>query len=98
MEEHLFGEFALVHLTFGLYISPNATSPFTAVDGFQRLIFGNSQSLEKFTGKPRTQIKIYIYIAHHTSINEVNGIAQYLSRQQKHPYKATYQKMVSTWH
>ena len=49
-----------------------------AVDNFQRLIFGNIQSPENFTGNPKifsqptssqeslnTQINIYIYIAHH---------------------------------
>ena len=55
-----------------------------AVDDFQHLRFGNSQSPVKFTGKPKTQINIYIYIAHHLPINEVNGITQYLLRQRKH--------------
>ena len=50
------------------------------VDDFQHLRFGNSQSPNKFTGKPKTQIKIYIYIAHHPPIYKVNGTAQYLPR------------------
>ena len=63
VQEHIFGEFALVHLTFGLCTSPTDTFCFTyhpfnvpgmyAVDNFQRLIFGNSQLSKKFTGKPK---------------------------------------------
>ena len=58
-----FGEFALVRLTFGLCTYPTDTPPFTyhpfngpgmyAVENFQRLRFGNSQSPDKFTGKPK---------------------------------------------
>ena len=52
-----FGEFALAHLTFGWCTSPTDNFPFTyhncAVDYFQRFIFSNSQSPEKFTGKPK---------------------------------------------
>ena len=74
--------------------------PTYRVDDFQRLRFGNSQSPDKFTGNPKTQINIYIYIyiAHHLLIFEVNGTAQYLPRQQKHPYMAIYQRRVSTCH
>ena len=40
---------------------PLSSPPTTCVvDDSQRLRFGNSQSPEKFTGKPRTQINIYI--------------------------------------
>ena len=56
LEEHIFGEFTPVHLTFGSCTSPSALfpSPITcAVDYFQRLRFGNSQSPDKFTGKPK---------------------------------------------
>ena len=63
MDEHLFSEFALAHPTFGLCTYPTETFHFTyhpfngpemcAVDNFQRSIFGNSQSPEKFTGKPK---------------------------------------------
>ena len=66
VKEDIFGEFALVHLTFGSCTSPTETLPFIyhpfngpgiwAVDNFQLLIFGNSQSPEKFTGKPRIAI------------------------------------------
>ena len=56
-----------------LYPSPTTC----AVDNFQRLRFGNSQSPDKFTGKPKIvshptssqesvkKINVYIYIAHH---------------------------------
>ena len=63
VQEHLFGEFALVHLTFGSCTSPTDTFPFTyhpfdspgmcTVDNLQGLIFGNSQSPDKFTGNPK---------------------------------------------
>ena len=63
VQEHLFGEFTLVHLTFGLCTSPTDNSSFTyhsfngpnmcAVENFQRLRFGNSQSTDKFKGKPK---------------------------------------------
>ena len=77
VQEHLVGEFALVHLTFGSFTSPTENFPFAyhpfdgpgmcAVDNFLRLIFGNSQSPDKFTGKRKTQIVVYvyIYIVHH---------------------------------
>ena len=100
-EEQIFGELAFVHLTFGSCTSPTATFPFTyhlRVDNFKRLIFGKSQPPDKFTGKPKTQINIYIYIAHHLPIYEVNGTARYLPRQRKRPYKAIYQQTVSTCH
>ena len=57
--------------------SPTDTLPFTyqpfngpsmcAVDNFQRLIFSNSRSPDKFTGKRKTKIifYVYIYILHH---------------------------------
>ena len=63
VQEHLFGEFALVNLTFGSWTSPNDTAPFTyqpfnvpgmcAEEKFQPWGFGNSWSPEKFTGKPK---------------------------------------------
>ena len=63
VQEHIFGEFALVHLAFGLCTSPTDTFPFIyhplngpsmyVVDSFQRLRFDNSQSPDKFTGKPK---------------------------------------------
>ena len=66
LQEHLVGYFALVHLTFGLCTSPTDTFPFTyhsfngpgmcIVDHFQRLIFDNSRSPDKFTGKRKTRI------------------------------------------
>ena len=67
MQEYILGEFVLVQLTFGSCTSPNYTFPFIChsfngpgmctVDNFQRLIFGNSQSPDKFTGKTkRTKI------------------------------------------
>ena len=57
---------------------PLFPSPTTfVVDNFQRLRFGNSQSPDKFTGNPKTQINIYIYIAHHLPIYEVNGTDLY---------------------
>ena len=62
-----------------LYPSPTTY----AVDNFQHLVFGNSQSPDKFTGKPKTQINIYIYITHHLTIYKVNGTSQYLPRQKK---------------
>ena len=61
MQEHIFGDYALVHLTFGSCTYPTDTFTFTyhpfngpgmcTVDNFQHLIFGNSQSPNKFTGK-----------------------------------------------
>ena len=57
---------------------PLLTSPTTCeVDYFQRLIFGNSKSPDKFTGKPKTKINIFIHIAHHLPIYEVNGTSWY---------------------
>ena len=63
VKEHIFGEFALVHLNFGSCTSPTDTPPFTyhpfngpgmcAVENYQCLIFGNSQWPDKFTGKPK---------------------------------------------
>ena len=62
-QEHSFGEFMLVQLTFGSCTSPTETLPFTyhpfngtwicAVENLQRLRFGNSHSPEKFTWKPK---------------------------------------------
>ena len=62
-QEHIFGEFALVHLTFGSCTYPTDTFPFTyqsfkgpgmcAVENFQGFIFGNSRSPNKFIGKPK---------------------------------------------
>ena len=49
-----------------------------------------------FTGQPKTKTNIYIYIAYHLPIYEVNVTARYLPRHQKHPYKTIYQQMVST--
>ena len=75
VQEHIFGDFALAHLTFGSCTSPTENFPFTyhpsnrcamcAVDYFQQLRFGNSQSPDKFTGKPYIKMNVYIYIAHH---------------------------------
>ena len=83
VQEHIFGDFALAPINFSLCASPTDTFSFTyhpicEVNDFQRLIFGNSQSYGKFTGKPKIvshptssqeslkqQIKVYIYIAHH---------------------------------
>ena len=66
VQEHIFDEFALVHLTFGLFTSPTDAFYFTyhifnrpvmcAVDNFQRLRFGNIQSPKKFKGKPKIMI------------------------------------------
>ena len=63
VEEHIFYEFTLVHLTFGSCTSSTDTFPFTyhpfngpgmcAVENFQHLIFGNSKSTKNFTGKPK---------------------------------------------
>ena len=70
-----------LHLcTSPLVRAPPQLTPFPspttcAVENSQRWKFGNSQSLDKFTGKPKTQINIYIYIAHHLTIYEVNGTA-----------------------
>ena len=58
-----------------LPLSPSPTT--CAVENFQRWIFVKSQSPDKFTGKPKTQVNVYIYIAHHLPIYEVNGTAQY---------------------
>ena len=88
VNEHIFSEFSIAHPTLGSCTSPTDTSPLTyhpfngcavfAVEYFQRLIFGNSQLSDKFTGKPtifshpkssqeilKQQINEYIYIAHH---------------------------------
>ena len=88
VQEYLFGEFTLAHLTFGFCTSPTDTFPLTyhpfnrramnTLDDFQRFIFGNIQSSENFTGKPKSvshptssqeilkqQINVYIYIVHH---------------------------------
>ena len=89
-------------------ILPSSTT--CAVDNFQRLRFGNIWSSDKFTENPKifshptisqftgakTQINIYIYVAHHLPIYEVNGTSRYLPRQQKHPYKAIYKQRVPT--
>ena len=64
---------SLVHVPPQLPLSPSHNT--CAVDDFQRFRFGNSQPPDKFTGEPRTQINIYIYIAHHLPISEVNGTA-----------------------
>ena len=68
LEEHIFGQFALAHLTFGSCTSPTYTFPFTylsfkgtgmwTVDNFQHLIFGNSQSPNQFTGNPKIVIHL----------------------------------------
>ena len=87
VQEHIFCEFTLAHLTFDACKSPTETFPFNyhsfngrtmcALDDFQCLIFENSQSSNKFTGKPKIfsdptssqkslkqQINVYIYITH----------------------------------
>ena len=53
----------LVFAPTQLTISPSSTT--CVVDYFQRLRFENIQSPDNFTGKLKTQINIYIYIAHH---------------------------------
>ena len=102
VKEHIFGEFALVHLTFGSCPSPTETSPFThhsfngpdmcAVDHLQRLIFGNSQSPNKFTEKSKIvsiptssqesvkQKSMFMFIFKLRTIYVVNDTAQYLER------------------
>ena len=89
MQEHLVGEFALVHLTFGSCTSPTDTFPFTyhpfngpgmcVVENLQRLRFGNSRSPDKFTGKQKTKI-IFTLTFKLCTIYEVNGTAQYIER------------------
>ena len=74
VQEHIFGEFMFAHLTFGSCTSPTDTSPFTyhpfnncsmcAVENSQRLIFGNSQSSNKFAGNPKI-------VSHPTSSQEI---------------------------
>ena len=66
VKEHIFGEFVLVNLTFGSCTSPteNIFSRTTcAIDNFQRLIFVNSQSCDKFTRNPKI-------VSHPTSSQE----------------------------
>ena len=63
VQEHIFGEFAIVHLTCGFCTSATDIFPFTyhpfigpgmcAVENFQKLRFGNSQSPDKFTENPK---------------------------------------------
>ena len=48
------------------------------VDNFQRLIFGNSWSPDKFTGKRKKIIVIFTFTLR--TIYEVNGTYQYLER------------------
>ena len=49
------------------------------VDNFQRLMFGNSWSPDKFTGKRKTKI-IVIFTFTLRTIYEFNGTYQYLER------------------
>ena len=74
VQEHTFGEFALVHLTFvcappqlTLFTSPITPSTPWHVRGIQFRTLEILQSPNKFTGKCKTQINIYVYIyfAHH---------------------------------
>ena len=63
VQEHIFGEFVLVHLTFGLCTFQTDYFTFTyhpfndpgicAVDNIHRLGFGNIQSQNKITGNPK---------------------------------------------
>ena len=86
MQEHLVGEFSFVQLTFSSCNSPTDTPPFTyhpfngpgmcAVYNFQRLIFGNSPSPGKFTGKPKKSRFTLTFIL--CTIYKVNVVAQYL--------------------
>ena len=81
------------HLTFSLCTSPTATFPFayhlhsrrfpnleirqwSVTKQVHRKAY-NSQSPDKFTGKPKTHINIYIYIAQHLPIYEVNDTYPY---------------------
>ena len=82
------GEFTLTYPTLRSCTYPTETPPYIyhhfngramcAVYDIQHVIFGNSQSSDKFTGKPKIfshptssqeslkqQINVYIYIAHH---------------------------------
>ena len=59
-----------VHLPnwyLSLHLPPLQHPGMCMVDNFQRLRFGNSRSPDKFTGKLKTEINIYvyIYIVHH---------------------------------
>ena len=100
VQEHVFGDFALVYLTSGSCTSPTDTSPFTyhpfngpvmcAVDNFQRLRFGNSQSPDKFTGKPKIvsfltssqdsvkQKSMFMFTVTSRTIYKVSGTARYI--------------------
>ena len=102
VKEHLSGEFALVHLTFSFCISPTDTFPFTyhpfngpgmcAVDNLQRLRFDNSQSPDKFTGKPKIvslrtssqesvkHTSTFTFTFTLRTIYKVNGTARYIKR------------------
>ena len=102
VQEHIFGEFVIVHLTFGSWTSLTDTFPFTyhpfngpsmcAVDNFQPLIFGNNQSPDKLTGKPKIaslpkilqesvkQKSTLTFTFTLRTIYEVNGTARYLER------------------
>ena len=97
-----FWELTLVHLTVGSCTSPTDTSPFTyhpfngpgmcAVYNFQRLIFVNSQSPDKFTRKPKIVSLPTISqesLKHKSTftltfklrkIYKVNGTTQYIER------------------
>ena len=98
MQGYLFGEFVLVQLTFCLCNPPTDTPPFTyypfngpgmcAVYYFQRLRFGNSQSPENFTGKPKI-VSSQENLKHKSTfkftftlrtVYDVNGTALYLER------------------
>ena len=63
VQEYLYGESAILHLTFGSCTSPTDNFPSTyhpfnvpsmwAVENFQCFRFGDIQSPDKFTGKPK---------------------------------------------
>ena len=100
VKEHICGEFTLVHLTFGSCTSPTDNYPFTyhhfngpgmcSIDNFQCLIFGNSQSPNKFRGNPKIfsimkasqeslkHKSIFMFTFTLCNIYEVNGTSQYL--------------------
>ena len=102
VQEHLFGEFALVQLTFYSCTYPTDNSPFTyytfngpgmcAVEKFQCLRFGNSQSPDMFMGKPKIisllnspqeslkHKSMFTFKFTLSTIYEVNGTAWYTKR------------------
>ena len=101
VQENLFGDFAIVHLNFDLCTSPTDTFPFTyqphnvprmcKVVNFQRLRFDNSQSPDKYTGKPKivslpknskegVKKRTFMFTFILRTIQKVNVTAQYIER------------------